>query len=356
MGGIVVTDEAKTATRKVDAVLENEARNEQEKIKLLLLGAGESGKSTIFKQMKILYGTTFNEDERKAQTLTIYNNIIVAMKQLVRQSKLMEFESHLQPENQAAFDSFQAVSENDLITPAIGDAIKALWSDASIRLVWERRNEFHLIESVQFYFDRIDTIKAEDYIPSKEDILHNRVRTSGIITERYLIDNAIFEMYDVGGQRNERKKWMHCFEGVTAVIFVVGLSEFDQMLYEDSRTNRMIEALPLFDETCNNEHFIDSSFIVFFNKRDLFQVKIQSRSIKSVPGFEDFDGTEYDFHAGVEYFTRKFMEKSHLNRSRQIYHHVTCATDTHNVRVVFEACKDIVLRENIKNSGFSMFQ
>lgn len=211
MGGIVVTDQApdsfaakKNATRKVDAVLENEARNEQEKIKLLLLGAGESGKSTIFKQMKILYGTTFSEDERKAQTLTIYNNIIVAIKQLVRQVKLLELEGRVQVENQVAFDLIHSLSDDDLITPAIGDAIKTLWSDTSIRLVWERRNEFHLIESVQFYFDRIDMIKSPEYIPSKEDILHNRIRTSGIVTERYLIDNAIFEMYDVGGQRNER--------------------------------------------------------------------------------------------------------------------------------------------------------
>lgn len=211
MGGIVVTDQApdgfaakRNVTRTVDAVLKNESRIEQEKIKLLLLGAGESGKSTIFKQMKILYGTTFSEDERKAQTLTIHNNIIVAMKQLVKQVKLLVFESYIQAENQASFDLLQGVSDDDLITPAIGDAIKALWSDTAIRRVWERRNEFNLIESVQFYFDRIDIIKSPEYIPSKEDILYNRIRTSGIITERYLIDNAIFEMYDVGGQRNER--------------------------------------------------------------------------------------------------------------------------------------------------------
>lgn len=47
----------------------------------------------------------------------------------------------------------------------------------------------------------------------QDDILYSRVRTSGIVTERYNIDGTTFEMYDVGGQRNERKKWIHCFEG-----------------------------------------------------------------------------------------------------------------------------------------------
>ena len=43
-------------------------------------------------------------------------------------------------------------------------------------------------------------------------------------------------MFDVGGQRSERKKWIHCFEGVTAIIFIVGLSEYDLVLAEDQET------------------------------------------------------------------------------------------------------------------------
>jgi hypothetical protein len=106
--------------------------------------------------------------------------------------------------------------------------------------VWAKRAEFQLIESVKFYFDRIDTIKQPNYLPDKDDIIYARVRTSGIVTERYVIDKTPFEMYDVGGQRNERKKWIHCFEGVTAVIFVAALSEYDQKLFEDDSQNRMV--------------------------------------------------------------------------------------------------------------------
>ena len=40
-------------------------------------------------------------------------------------------------------------------------------------------------------------------------------------------------MFDVGGQRSERKKWIHCFEGVTAIIFIVAMSEYDLSLAED---------------------------------------------------------------------------------------------------------------------------
>ena len=47
-------------------------------------------------------------------------------------------------------------------------------------------------------------------------------------------------MFDVGGQRSERKKWIHCFEGVTAIIFCVALSGYDLVLAEDEEMNRSV--------------------------------------------------------------------------------------------------------------------
>ena len=50
--------------------------------------------------------------------------------------------------------------------------------------------------------------------------------------------SSIFRLFDVGGQRSERKKWIHCFEDVTAIIFCVAMSEYDQVLHEDETTVR----------------------------------------------------------------------------------------------------------------------
>ena len=96
---------------------------------------------------------------------------------------------------------------------------------------------------------------------------------SRIVEEHFLIDDVQFVMFDVGGQRNERKKWIHCFEGVTAVIFVAAISEYDQVLFEDKTQNRMIEAIALFREVCNLKWFKDTAMILFLNKRDLFEAK-----------------------------------------------------------------------------------
>ena len=82
-------------------------------------------------------------------------------------------------------------------------------------------------------------------------------------------------MFDVGGQRSERKKWIHCFEGVTAIIFCVALSGYDLVLAEDEEMNRMMESMKLFDSICNNKWFVETSIILFLNKKDLFEQKIK---------------------------------------------------------------------------------
>ncbi|KAJ0399032.1 hypothetical protein P43SY_006903 [Pythium insidiosum] len=128
-------------------------------------------------------------------------------------------------------------------------------------------------------------------------------------------------------------------------------SEYDQSLYEDASTNRMIEAVTLFDEIVNNKFFVSSAMILFLNKKDLFADKIKKVDPKTVEVFKDFPGGIGDYELGVQYFLGKFLE---MNRQpeKEIYHHVTCATDSQNVQVVFNACKDIILKQNIKGSGF----
>jgi len=106
-------------------------------------------------------------------------------------------------------------------------------------------------------------------MPSDQDVLRSRVKTTGITETTFQIGELKYRMFDVGGQRSERKKWIHCFENVTAIVFLVAISEYDQMLYEDESINRMQEALVLFDSICNSRWFVRTSIILFLNKVSL---------------------------------------------------------------------------------------
>jgi len=345
---------ATKASKNIEKLMQNSLVMESEKIKLLLLGAGESGKSTIFKQMRVLFGAPLSEDEKQQITPVVYSNTITSMKILLQAVLDMDYEGNVATENKSDFDFMMAVDENKEIDKVIGSALKSLWVDPGVLLAWKRRAEFQIVESVKYYFNEIDRIMKDDYVVTQQDMLLARVRTSGIVTEKYVIDTKNFEMYDVGGQRNERKKWIHCFDDVTAVIFVAALSEYDQVLFEDSSTNRTVEAVELFDEICNNRHFQKSSMILFLNKKDLFEEKIEHVHIGDQEAFKDFStlfGANDYYDKGVEYFLNKFLT-ANSNSDRQIYNHVTCATDSRNVEVVFNACKDIILRGNMDSAGF----
>lgn len=339
--------EAARKNRELEKQLAASNDAENNKIKLLLLGAGESGKSTIFKQMKILYGKKATEPERLEVKPVIHANCISTMKAVLAEADRLGTKEKVVATSE--FDTCMKLDDDMELTPTQGNIIKTLWTDPGVLATWEMRSEYQVVESISKFFDEIDRIAADGYIPSEQDMLLARVRTSGIVTEAYEIDGNLFEMYDVGGQRNERKKWIHCFDNVTAVIFVAAISEYNQKLFEDTSTNRMVEALELYDEVANNRYFANSSMLLFLNKKDLFAEKIKKVAIEDTPQFADYTGGA-DYDAGCNYFVEKFRV---LNKvEREFYFHITCATDTKNIETVFNVCKDVILKNNLKDSGF----
>ncbi len=153
-------------------------------------------------------------------------------------------------------------------------------------------------------------------------------------------------MYDVGGQRSERRKWIDCFDQVTAVIFVAALSEYDQTLAEAKRTNRMVETLQLFRAVCNNRAFANTSIMLFLNKMDIFAEKIMYSDIAAQRPFSDYAGPAKDFDHGVAYFIQKFKDCL-IDDFDDSCIHVTCATDTNNVRFVLDKTRKVIMADNL---------
>ncbi|GBG32323.1 Guanine nucleotide-binding protein subunit alpha [Hondaea fermentalgiana] len=365
--------QALAANRAIEKRNRDDFQAEQGKIKLLLLGAGESGKSTIFKQMKILYGTGFGHqtpDELSRWETTVYNNILANFKVLLENVEEFSDESL---EGRVEEIKTLSIGSSSVIDAPVGELLVAFWEDDGVQAAWHRRAEFQIQDSLKYYMDEMPRIQDSDYVPTEQDILRTRVRTSGIVEESFKIDNVLFEFFDVGGQRNERKKWIHAFDNVTAVIFVAAINEYDQHLFEDNTMNRIDEAVILFDEICNSPFFRQTSMILFLNKDDLFREKLAEVPFRvddgPEPRFTDYMGPEVDFdgpsseigspayeevyRASSRYLLQLFLNRNRDN-NREIYHHVTCATDTSNISVVFKASKDIILQRNLKGSGFAV--
>lgn len=123
--------------------------------------------------------------------------------------------------------------EAEVLPRDVVDAVRGLWKDPGVREAVRRSREFQLNDSAIYYFNAIERMAAPGYMPTDQDILRSRVKTTGITETTFKVGELTYKLFDVGGQRSERKKWIHCFENVTALVFLVSLSEYDQMLYED---------------------------------------------------------------------------------------------------------------------------
>ena len=368
MGGCSssLTEEEKLAlkaSKKLDQQQAKERQTDQSLVKLLLLGAGESGKSTIFKQMRQLYGAGFDDESRMQVAPVIRSNLIGGIRTMIANAEKLSITLE-EEETKKAADLVTSSSDDQTITQELADAITTLWKDDKFQEIWNQRASFQLFDCLGDFAAKIadfPTWGGADWVPSVGDVMKARVRTSGIVEEEYLIDGVTFRMYDVGGQRNERKKWIHCFENVTAVIFVGAISEYDQVLFEDKTMNRLLEAIQLFDEICNSKWFRTTAMILFLNKRDLFETKFCKRRVPlNVTGLELFEtapAINWDetsepeaFEIATQWILEQFLNKA--QGQREVYHHITCATDTENVGTVFNASKDIILKANLSRSGF----
>ncbi|KAK6187161.1 hypothetical protein SNE40_005247 [Patella caerulea] len=317
----------------------------------LLTGAAEGGKSTLVKQMKIIHNDGFSKHELRSFKTAVLDNLVSSMKFVLTGMGMMRINLENSKNKQYA-QTILACNccydkEYHAMLPNIHEALKSLWRDRGVRLAVSKGYEFELNDSAIYYFENMERICSPKYQPSCTDVLRARVRTTGVIETCFKMNDGIIRMFDVGGQRSERRKWIQCFDDVRCILFVAALSCYDLTLYEDSSVNRLVESLKLFRGICNNRFFVNTAMILFMNKLDLFQDKIRNSGRHLRYFFPDYSGADHDVDSAARYVQHLFMMQNN-NPSKVIYPHFTTATDTSNIQVVFQVVMDSVLRDNIK--------
>ncbi|ESN96305.1 hypothetical protein HELRODRAFT_95386 [Helobdella robusta] len=351
--GCTTSSEEKLALERskvIEKALKEDGLQAAKEIKLLLLGAGESGKSTIVKQMRIIHEGGFTKEDNRQCRPVVFSNTIQSMVALIRAMQFLDIpytDPSLELDCKIVTEVLLRMEDTEQFSEELLKTMKRLWADEGIQQCFSRSNEFQLNDSAQYFLDSLDRIGSRDYIPTEQDILRIRVKTTGIVEVHFNFKNLNFKLFDVGGQRSERKKWIHCFEDVTAIIFCVAMSEYNQVLHEDETTNRMQESLKLFENVCNNKWFTDTSIILFLNKKDLFEEKIKKSPL--VICFKEYTGKQ-TYDEAASYIQMKFESKN-KSANKEVYCHQTCATDTTNIQFVFDAVTDVIVATNLRDCG-----
>ncbi|KAG8197997.1 hypothetical protein JTE90_029391 [Oedothorax gibbosus] len=145
MGACLSLDEeerrAQMRSEEIDKQLAELAKQERNVIKILLLGAGESGKSTLVKQMKIIHSDGFTTDELKSFKPTVLDNLLSSMKYVLTGMGILRInlenaknKNHAQNilSCQCCFD------EHYVMLPFINNSLRTLWNDKGVRLAVAR--------------------------------------------------------------------------------------------------------------------------------------------------------------------------------------------------------------------------
>ncbi|KAG6115601.1 G-Protein alpha subunit [Claviceps humidiphila] len=337
-----------TRSRDIDRTIRQDEKRMAKEVKLLLLGAGESGKSTILKQMRLIYSQGFNKIERLEWKPVVFSNIIQSFRTIHDAMAELHYGFDT-PENEKHMAHILVdfeISQEDRLPLDYLVAIKALWQDSGVRKAIAKGNEYALHDNLAYFIDDMDRIWADDYVPNNQDLLRSRLRTTGITENVFDLGQLTYRMFDVGGQRSERKKWIHCFENVHCLLFLVAISGYDQCLVEDKDGNQMNEALMLWESIANSHWFNKSAMILFLNKMDLFREKLPKSPITKY-GFTDYHGPADDYKAASKYFLDKFRALSR-NPEKEIYGHFTNATDTNLLKITMGSVQDMIIQRNLK--------
>ena len=337
--------QAKLHSDRIDRELQASAR--ERIVKLLLLGAGESGKSTFVKQMKIIHGDGYSIDELNSFTSIIHGNLLTSTVEVIKAMDKLNITLH-NPSNQVcASKIINCPTPVQCIPAEIGEKMKLLWQDDGFQECLKRAVEYQLSDSAPYYFQRMDEILDPSYTPNEQDVLQSRVQTTGMVETSFTSGNITYQLVDVGGQRSERRKWLHCFDDVEVMLFVAALSGYDMTLTEDGTTNRMEESLNLFQAICINKFFDSSSIVLFLNKLDLFTEKVNNTNRHLRLSFPQYTGPDHDVSAAKEFIKDQFLARN--TKERNIYPHFTTATDTSNVKMIFKVVLNTIVQQNIQD-------
>jgi len=366
-------------------------------IKILLLGSGSSGKSTFFRQLDRIYGEASRPNHVYANVpyiiRTIRSNCINSLFKLLTQSvrlmeKPFEFEDvKIDIGSQATQDDIKLLASfatdvtqvpDDEQLLQLGAGMAKLWDLPGVRATFRHRHHFSLIENTNYFLSRVTEVMTPGYSPNIRDILNARMQTLGITEKKYVIHGHPFNIFDVGGQRNERRKWLSLFDRVNLLLFIAALNHYSSALFEDESKNAIHESLELFGEMVTSKWFPPqyTHFVLFLNKNDLFKERL---TVDKIPMSVAFGG-EYTSHnfadksdaelAEMEPAVRAkwaelcyqealaFLKAKYLSKlvgrrtADSIYVHVTTAIQQDTIKTVFED----VSRRSIHSTLGSMKQ
>ncbi|KAJ7185342.1 guanine nucleotide binding protein, alpha subunit [Mycena filopes] len=266
------------------------------------------------------------------------------------------------PSARESFDTQNVVDWDDPDDPGValhqrGEDMRRLWAHPTVRAILERQG-IRLQESPGFFLDELEVVTSLRYVPSDDHILRARLKTLGVTEHRMRLTDPNgsmsreFRIFDVGGQRSMRPKWVPYFENIDCIIFLAPISAFNEVLAEDPSVSRLVDSVELWKFIATHPLLEKSNLILFLNKVDILQSKLASgtRFADYVPSY---GRRPNDVDSASRYMRKQFgsILKESSPSPRKFYCHLTNVVDAASTAYVLAGIKDMLMRSHLKDSG-----
>uniref|UniRef100_A0A8R1XVV2 Uncharacterized protein n=1 Tax=Onchocerca volvulus TaxID=6282 RepID=A0A8R1XVV2_ONCVO len=296
--------------RPAAAVQGDDASCNIAKINILILGTSAVGKTTLFRQLRLC--GKCKPLERRFYHNILLQNVIQICNDIFQTCKELNLDISKQKEN---FNIILASKKLDKLSSSCLKAIKDIPADNTIQKLIQTCHKLSFIQNIQYFFDNIERITANDYIPTEIDILNSYAPTIGIDQIHYRTSFASISIVDIGGSEYSRRKWNKFYSIINVLIYIVDLTAFCK-LRKERLSNVEDECVTIFTQLCNNFTLKKSHFIVLFNKKDVFDAQKRPQLNGPPPGGAD-TAFSVDSISSLSLIKAKFL--NHL--TRKIYQH-----------------------------------
>ncbi|EIM81013.1 G-alpha-domain-containing protein, partial [Stereum hirsutum FP-91666 SS1] len=214
------------------------------------------------------------------------------------------------------------------ITDELSESIRALWADSDLRTSPSTHPWISLRLRCRriYYLDSLDRIFSPDYVPTNEDVMMCLHRTSQV--EELILESGgrTYRIIDPGGAaRTDERKWIHQFSRVTAIVFMVSLSDYDCYREQedgDAAVSVLMETFNTFDSIVNMEYFKLTNIIIFLTDRDVFAEKLRHSPFHDhIPDSVRRPSEAYDVESVCDYILHSLVSRNQWASTRQIYAH-----------------------------------
>lgn len=291
-------------------------------IKIILLGSKGGGKTTIWEHLKLLYCGGLQQEERERILINIKNDLIYNMKNIIEsgQEKDHFYENELQ---EYARDILDIIFVDEALTPEIAHKIKALWDDPFTKIEYQNNIKFNLNDYAYFFFEKSEIIAQDDYVLTDEDVLKSYYSNGAIALNYLIIENKIISARLLDPDRRRLKECRplrHTLETSKFLIFVVSLTDFCYFIDDDETTIRISEdSINMFENYANSDRFILKPILLIFNKKDLFERRLNVFMDEFQKAYPEFKGDIKNTDECIEYIKYCYLSKISKDRKQEAW-------------------------------------